>query len=118
MNFFPVYKGMRNVTDKKMANASMAGVIFCSISYLLIGILGYNLIGHKIDGNFLLDLDYQKTNKIIYFVINSGFLISIFFAFPIMFFGCRNNFIALIQLIMIKEDAKKSTKWRENQDNI
>lgn len=41
MNFFPIYKGMRNVTDAKIAKASLFGSLFCTASYLLIGILGY-----------------------------------------------------------------------------
>ena len=44
MNFFPVYKGMRNANDKKMSQATMTGIAVCSISYLLIGILGYHLV--------------------------------------------------------------------------
>jgi len=43
MNFFPVFKGMRNASDRKMELASLAGVATCSVSYLLVGILGYSL---------------------------------------------------------------------------
>jgi hypothetical protein len=35
-----------------------------------------------------------------------------------MFFGCRNNFIALMQLIFTKSEASAAKKWRENSDNI
>jgi amino acid permease len=44
MNFFPVYKGMRKVSDKRMSLAALSGVLVCSVSYLLVGILGYHLI--------------------------------------------------------------------------
>ena len=47
-NFFPIFKGMRNSSDKKMMQASFAGGFFCATSYLLVGILGYNLIGEGV----------------------------------------------------------------------
>jgi amino acid permease len=44
MNFFPVYKGMRNANDRKMSLATLTGIFVCSIFYLLLGILGYHLV--------------------------------------------------------------------------
>ena len=43
MNFFPVYKGMRDASDKKMALAALVGTLICSASYLIVGIFGYHL---------------------------------------------------------------------------
>lgn len=60
MNLFPIYKGMRNVTDSKMAKATLAGIIFCCISYLVVGIMGYDYVGHKVSANFLESLSYDK----------------------------------------------------------
>jgi amino acid permease len=67
MNFFPVYKGLRNANDKKMAQATMTGITICSVSYLLIGILGYHLVytinsTPEVNANFLESLSYEKTN--------------------------------------------------------
>lgn len=45
MNFFPIFKGMKNVTDKKMSMAAAAGISFCVFSYLLVGVLGYDYGG-------------------------------------------------------------------------
>lgn len=51
--------------------------------------------------------------------MNIGFLVSVLLSFPVMFFGARNNFIALMKIIFIKNDPKKSEgAWRENGDNI
>jgi hypothetical protein len=44
----------------------------------------------------------------LYYTMNVGFLISITFSFPIMFFGGRNNFIAIINAIIL--GIKKSRK--------
>ena len=48
VNMFPIYKGMRNVTDKKFNLASFTGITFCILSYLLVGLLGYDYAGSKI----------------------------------------------------------------------
>ena len=101
VNMFPIFKGMKNVTDRKYARASMAGLAFCILSYLLVGILGYNYAGQDISANFLKSLEYGRVNDFFYFTINIFFLTSVFCAFPIMFFGCRNNFIALIKLVIL-----------------
>lgn len=53
MNFFPIYKGLRNATDRKMNKASTVGLASCGISYLVIGVLGYSLAGDKVEANFL-----------------------------------------------------------------
>jgi hypothetical protein len=45
-------------------------------------------------------LKVDQLNKVLYWGMNGGFLLSIFFSFPVMFFGARNNFIALIQMAM------------------
>jgi amino acid permease len=48
MNFFPLFKGMKNSSDFKMKMASLAGVGICTLAYLLVGILGYSLLGSKV----------------------------------------------------------------------
>jgi hypothetical protein len=34
--------------------------------------------------------------------MNGGFLISLCFAFPVIFFSCRSNFILIIQILASK----------------
>mgnify|MGYP000527760246 CR=1 FL=1 len=58
VNLFPVFKGMKKVNDKRFALASIAGISFCVISYLLVGLLGYNYVGDNIEANFLNSLKY------------------------------------------------------------
>lgn len=101
-NFFPVFKGMKNPGDKRMMQASFTGGFFCAFSYLIVGILGYNLVGEGVQANFLESFVYEEMSKPFFFILNITFLVSIFFALPIMFFGCRNNFIALIKLAVKK----------------
>jgi hypothetical protein len=40
--------------------------------------------------------------------MNIGFLVSVLFAYPIMFFSARNNFIAIVKLFIayFKESAE------------
>jgi len=58
VNMFPIYKGMRNVSDRKYLLASATGIGFCVFSYLLVGILGYDYAGFRIEANFLNSLSY------------------------------------------------------------
>lgn len=116
MNFFPIFKGMKNVTDKKMSMAALAGIGFCVCSYLLVGLLGYAYAGKEAKANFLTTLDYNKLPHGFFFIINFFFLISIYFAFPIMFFGCRNNFIAIMKLIFLKDEEAAQQQWRRGDE--
>lgn len=116
MNYFPIYKGMVNSNDAKMNKASLAGIGACSLAYLIVGILGYSLYGSSpdFDANFLLALPIDKINTVLFFGMNLGFLISVLFSFPVMFFGARNNFIAIAKLIFIKSTKQETKKWRQN----
>jgi amino acid permease len=53
LNFFPIFKGMRDVSDSKMAKATASAIGFCTFSYLLVGILGYQYVGREVSANFL-----------------------------------------------------------------
>ena len=46
MNYFPVYKGLKDSTDSKMNWASAVGTIGCGVSYVLVGFVGYSLAGN------------------------------------------------------------------------
>ena len=75
-------------------------------SYIVVGLMGYNYVGNGVSPNFLESINYETFSKPFFYLLNATFLISIFCAFPIMFFGCRNNFIALVKLGMKKKDKK------------
>lgn len=101
-NFFSIYKGLKDSTDKRMRKASIVGILCCGCSYLLIGLIGYSLSGQDVDPNFLKSLPYETTNSILFFTINITFLSSIFCAYPFAFFAGRNNLIAIGNLITKK----------------
>ena len=46
----------------------------------------------------------------IFALINVSFLASLFFAFPIMFFAGRNNFIALVKLMVLAKERPRQPK--------
>ena len=52
-NTFPLFKGMKNPNDSKMARVAFLGVSFCSASSILIGFLDYNSIGSAVQVKFL-----------------------------------------------------------------
>lgn len=103
INLFPVFKGMKNASDSRMKAATLVSIIFCTLCYLLIGIMGYYYVGDTAGANFLNSLPYKKISKAFYFTIKIPFLVSIFFALPLMFFSARNNFIAFLQLLLLKK---------------
>lgn len=48
MNFFPIFKGMKNANDKKMLKASLYGSLFCSIVYVGFGVMGFYYVGRNV----------------------------------------------------------------------
>lgn len=52
-NFFPIFKGMRNVTDKRFMKVGFVGVFSSAGTYLAVGILGYSYVGEGVEPNFL-----------------------------------------------------------------
>ena len=60
MNFFPIFKGMRNSCDAKMKKASLAGTGACCLFYIVVGMIGYALYGSNAPANFLIALDKDK----------------------------------------------------------
>jgi hypothetical protein len=86
-----------------MNKAAMVGLWGVAFFYIVVGYIGYALYGTKVKTDFLLNLIYDNLNPFLYFAMNIGFLVSIFFSFPIMFFGARNNFIALMKMALVKK---------------
>ncbi len=84
-----------------MTKASIFGILGCAFFYFLVGNIGYCLFGKNVQGNFLLAFNRDKVNDALYILLNFGFLVSVFFSFPVMFFGARNNFIAISKTIIL-----------------
>ena len=112
MNFFPIYKGLKDSTDKKMLNSSMVATVCCFLVYGTTGILGYFTYGENLNSNsnFLTNLQRENTGLPLYIIMNLVFLISVLCSFPLIFFGARNNFIALFKVF-------KGSK-QESRDNL
>ena len=47
-NFFPIFKGMKQVTDKKFLKVGFVGVFSSAATYLAVGILGYSYVGEGV----------------------------------------------------------------------
>lgn len=47
MNFFPIYKGLKQPTDHRMEKASLAGLSSCAVIYIIVGLMGYSLVGDQ-----------------------------------------------------------------------
>ena len=57
MNFFPIFKGLKNSCDEKMSKASFAGIGACCLFYVIVGNAGYAIYGDRAQANFLTSLD-------------------------------------------------------------
>ena len=125
MNFFPIFKGtwknysgLKDSRDEKMTKASIFGIFGCAFFYFLVGNIGYCLFGREVKGNFLLAFDRNKMNDGLYILLNFGFLISVFFSFPVMFFGARNNFIAITKTIVMACKKSRDKYQPVNKDTV
>jgi hypothetical protein len=84
-----------------MLKTSFLGILGCATLYLIVGNLGYCLYGREVEGNFLLVFHRGDISEPLFILLNLSFLISVFFSFPFMFFGARNNFIALVKMAIM-----------------
>ena len=110
---------MKDAKDSKMKEASIVGVGACSVFYILVGYLGYCLFGNDLKGNFLMAFDRKDTNNdALYMLLNIGFLLSIFFSYPIMFFGARNNFIAIAKNVILMINKNRAEYRQVSNDNV
>lgn len=118
MNFFPIYKGLEGATDKKMLNSSLIATISCFVVYTITGLLGYFSYGVLIQtSNFLEALNMEETGKPLYIIMNAVFLLSVLCSFPLIFYGARNNFIALIKVLKSPK-AGAEAPLRQHTDSI
>ena len=99
-NFFPIYKNMKNSNDQRITSACLTAIITCGSMYLVASIYAYMLYGNSLQANFLLCLDKGQTDPLLYYGMNMGFLISVLFAYPVIFFAARNNFISVVKLFI------------------
>lgn len=88
-----------------MLKATLVALMICCISYILIGNAGYCLFGNQLETNFLLSFNSENTNEAIYLILNISFLTSVFFSFTLLFFGARNNFIAISKNFIQKSEG-------------
>ena len=107
-----------NSTDEKMTKASIFGLLGCAFFYFLVGSMGYCTYGRAVKGNFLLNFHKNDINEGLFIILNFGFLVSVFFSFPVMFFGARNNFIAITKtVVLVCRDTKEGFQ-PVSKDNV
>jgi amino acid permease len=53
MNFFPIFKGLKDASDSKMEKACLVGLVGCAVPYLAVGFIGYSMAGDGSKANFL-----------------------------------------------------------------
>jgi amino acid permease len=101
-NFFSIYKGLENATDSKMNGVITAEISFCTLLYFLIGVVGRLLIRSNVSVSVLNSIKFNEISLPVYVMIYSGFVIQLFFTYPICFFTCKNNLICAIEIVKSK----------------
>lgn len=101
-----------------MTKASLVGLCTCLVFYLIVGQMGYCLFGNTLQANFLLSFDSSELNDVTYLILNLTFLTSVFFSFPVLFFGARNNLIAIMNTIISIIKKHKRVQKTEQEDTI
>jgi amino acid permease len=91
---------MRNSNDHRITSACLTAIVTCGSIYLIVGLYTYMLYGSDLRANFLLCLHKHSTEPFLYYGMNAGILIFVIFAYPIVFFSARNNFIAVVKLFI------------------
>ena len=68
--------------------------------YMLVGLTGsFSYPASEIESDFLKSLQKDRIGLPLFLAMNISFVVSTTFSMPIMFFGARNNFLSLIQLV-------------------
>lgn len=99
-NFFPIYKGMKDGNDQRITSASLTAIVSCAAIYLITSVYTYMLYGQDLQANFLLSINKSMTDPYLYYGMNIGFLLSILFAYPIIFLSARNNSMNIAKLFI------------------
>lgn len=93
-NFFPVYKTVKNVDDRKMMWISISALSIVLIIYILVGICGYLSYGENVHINFLESITIEDIGPVFYYILLIAFSSAVSFSVPLFFFGCRNYFLS------------------------
>lgn len=96
-NFFPVYKGLEDVSDKKMMRISSIAITLVFFLYCFVGVAGYLSYGSDIQANFLESFQVDDLGPGFYYLVLAAFCLSTSFTVPLFYFGCRNLVLTVIR---------------------
>lgn len=96
-NFFPVYKSLEDVSDRKMMTISTVAITIVFFLYCFIGLAGYLTYGSSIKSNFLESFNVDDLGPGFYYLVLAAFCLSTSFTVPLFYFGCRNLVLAVIR---------------------
>ena len=121
-NVFPIYYSMKNRNMQSMIRASIIGVIYSLIIFLVVGILGFLLYGLNIDDTILDNLSddmikYRSSNVLIIIliiIICVSFIITCLTSFPILFLSLRVNYVNAF--LVCTNNCKKNNE--DNTQNV
>ena len=121
-NVFPIYYSMKHRNMQTMIRASIIGVIYSLIIFLVVGVLGFLLYGLNIDDTILDNLSddmikYRNSNILIIIliiIICVSFIITCLTSFPILFLSLRVNYVNAF--LVCTNNCKKNNE--DNTQNV
>jgi len=98
VNFFSVYKTLRNPTDSRMKDTTFLGLGVVLTIYLSVAICGYLAFGSGSE-ELMKHFTEKRLGFIPYVTINVAFLFSAVLTLPLAFFGARNEVYGAVKLL-------------------
>jgi len=105
-NFFPVYKCLKDPTDKRMKATTGTGLALVIVVYLTVANAGYLTFGEDAQ-NLLDNFTREKLPLVTFIIVNCVLLISSTLTQPLMFFGAKTEIYGAIKLLRKKLAAKR-----------
>ena len=117
-NFFPIYKSLERVTDKRMELTTLLALSVVLIIYLIVAIFGYMSFGSAVsDQGLINNFTRENLGLPLYIIILVSFLISSTLTFPLMFFGVRENIYSFILGCLTRIQDEHESENREAELN-
>jgi len=114
-NQFPLYKSLKNATDKKFTNLMKLSLVFITFTYLTVGLFGYLIYGSATD-NMLIKFSQKDLGSVWFCILNISFLICSLGGIPLTYFPAKNIIYDTITEKVEKHQEKNAEAFYELEE--
>jgi len=112
-NQFPLYRSLKDATDKKFSKIMKASLVFITFTYLCVGLFGYLNYGSATD-NMLINFSQQDLGSTWFSILNISFLICSLGGIPVTYFPAKN----IIYEVITEKIEKNSDEEALNEGSV